>query len=329
MPAVQLPVHSAALLQDRGREAGRELRDVAYGHHPTLGRARGIGARRLGAGRRVQLRQGPPGQAAPVSTAARPPGSADPGAQPPREGGSDIGGTSGRHRDCGRRRSSSGGLRSGPAARLRGARPGGQRGGAALGELDHDQPNGHTTSGRVTVIAFVAVDGGVPPGGQLQRRGHRDRAARGARPGRGGGGPAAPARRGRRGAAAGGPADPGWDEPGVETSIGVFGRWPAGWPRCWPDRSAVRVRHPRPSRRPGGHSTGVRRRWCSRPGRIELNAKTPTCPGRPGPGRRPPTSPTSTSSRCGERAERLKLGKRKVSRNRALRDGAAAVRVAT
>jgi predicted Zn-dependent protease len=137
--------------------------------------------------------------------------------------------------------------------------------------------NGHSTSGRVTVMAFVDVDGGVAAGvvgsavtvtdaAQLvDLVAAAEAAARDAGPA----GDAAPL-------AQAADADKLWDEGAEETSIGAFGRL-AG------DLAGV---FDSPSRHYGfasheiatlwlGTSTGVRRRWVQPTGSVELNVKSP------------------------------------------------------
>ena len=137
--------------------------------------------------------------------------------------------------------------------------------------------NGHSTSGRVTVIAFVAVEGGVAagvvgsavtvtdPAQLVDLVAAAEAAARDAGPA----GDAAPL-------AQAVDADDLWDDGTEETSIGVFERL-AG------DLAGV---FDSPARHYGfasheiatlwlGTSTGVRRRWVQPTGSVELNVKSP------------------------------------------------------
>jgi predicted Zn-dependent protease len=141
--------------------------------------------------------------------------------------------------------------------------------------------NGHTTSGRVTVIAFVAVDGGVATGvasssaaitgsGQLEELvAAAEASAR----------DAGPAEDAAELLPAGAP-DPGWDEPGAETSIGVFGPVATGLAEvlAGPQRQYGFASHELTTTWLGT-STGLRRRWVQPTGSIELNAKTPDLSG--------------------------------------------------
>jgi predicted Zn-dependent protease len=136
--------------------------------------------------------------------------------------------------------------------------------------------NGHTTSRRTAVIAFVALEGGVAAGvvsssvavtdvAQLQELVRAaEAAARDA-------GPATDAS----------PLldpdvdDPSWDEPAVETSIGVFGAFAGGLAEvlAGPHRQYGFATHEL-STVWLGTSTGIRRRWVQPTGSVELNAKT-------------------------------------------------------
>jgi predicted Zn-dependent protease len=136
--------------------------------------------------------------------------------------------------------------------------------------------NGHTTSRRTTVIAFVAVEGGIAAGvvgssvavtdetqlHDLVRA--AEAAARDAGPAK----DAAPLLD---------PDvdDPSWDEPAAETSIGVFGRFAGGLAEvlAGPHRQYGFASHEL-STVWLGTSTGIRRRWVQPTGSVELNAKT-------------------------------------------------------
>jgi predicted Zn-dependent protease len=137
--------------------------------------------------------------------------------------------------------------------------------------------NGHTTSGQVTVVAFVAVRGGTAAGvvtssvavtvaAQLEHLVQAaESAARDAGPAR----DAAPLL---------GPTgdDPAWAEPAAETSIGVFGRFAGDLAEvlAGPDRQYGFASH-EVTTTWLGTSTGIRRRWVQPTGSVELNAKTP------------------------------------------------------
>ncbi|MHA6623823.1 metallopeptidase TldD-related protein [Pseudonocardia sichuanensis] len=137
--------------------------------------------------------------------------------------------------------------------------------------------NGHTTSRRTTVIAFVALEGGVGAGvvgssvavtdvAQLEQLVRAaEAAARDA-------GPADDAAPLLEPAA----ADPAWDEPAAETSIGVFGGFAEGLAEVLtgPHRQYGFASHEL-STVWLGTSTGIRGRWVQPTGSVELNAKTP------------------------------------------------------
>jgi predicted Zn-dependent protease len=136
--------------------------------------------------------------------------------------------------------------------------------------------NGHTTSRRTTVIAFVAVEGGIAAGvvassvavtGETQLQDLVRAAEASARDA----GPAKDAA----------PLldpdadDPSWDEPAAETSIGVFGAFADGLAEvlAGPHRQYGFASHEL-STVWLGTSTGIRRRWVQPTGSVELNAKT-------------------------------------------------------
>jgi predicted Zn-dependent protease len=137
--------------------------------------------------------------------------------------------------------------------------------------------NGHTTSRRVTVIAFVALAEGVAAGvvgssvavtdgAQLEQLVRAaEAAARDA-------GPADDATPLLEPSA----ADPAWGEPAAETSIGVFGGFAEGLAEvlAGPHRQYGFASHEL-STVWLGTSTGIRRRWVQPTGSVELNAKTP------------------------------------------------------
>ncbi|HZG92276.1 MAG TPA: metallopeptidase TldD-related protein [Pseudonocardia sp.] len=136
--------------------------------------------------------------------------------------------------------------------------------------------NGHTTSRRVTVIAFVAVDGGTAAGvastsAAVTDAGRLDELLKAAESAARDAGPATdavplPEPTGD---------DPTWSDGPVETSIGVFGALADGLAEVLAGRY----------RQYGfasheltttwlGTSTGLRRRWVQPTGSVELNAKT-------------------------------------------------------
>ncbi|OLT02631.1 peptidase [Pseudonocardia sp. CNS-004] len=136
--------------------------------------------------------------------------------------------------------------------------------------------NGHTTSRRTTVIAFVALDGGVAAGvvsssvAVTEDAQLRDLvmaaevAARDAGPAK----DAAPLLEPDV-------EDRAWDEPAVETSIGVFGAFAEGLAEvlAGPHRQYGFATHELATVWLGT-STGIRRRWVQPTGSVELNSKT-------------------------------------------------------
>jgi predicted Zn-dependent protease len=176
--------------------------------------------------------------------------------------------------------------------------------------------NGHTTSGRVTVIAFVAVEGGTAAGVVSSSVTVTDAAQLADL--------VAAAEAAARDA---GPADdasplpepsgtdPTWDEGAQETSIGVFGRLAE-------DLSEVLAG---PQRQYGfashelttlwlGTSAGVRRRWVQPTGSVELNAKTPDLTGSAWTGASTADfTDVDVIALAAEAARRLEWGKRRVT----------------
>jgi predicted Zn-dependent protease len=176
--------------------------------------------------------------------------------------------------------------------------------------------NGHTTSGRVTVIAFVAVEGGTAAGVVSSSVTVTDAAQLADL--------VAAAEAAARDA---GPADdasplpepsgtdPTWDEGAQETSIGVFGRFAE-------DLSEVLAG---PQRQYGfashelttlwlGTSAGVRRRWVQPTGSVELNAKTPDLTGSAWTGASTADfTDVDVIALAAEAARRLEWGKRRVT----------------
>jgi predicted Zn-dependent protease len=141
--------------------------------------------------------------------------------------------------------------------------------------------NGHTTSRRVTVIAFVAVPGGTAAGVASSSAAVTDpdqladlvAAAEAAAQDAGPATDAAPL-----------PApetdDPSWSDPAAETSIGVFGSLAGGLAEvlAGPLRQYGFASHELTTTWLGT-SAGVRRRWVQPTGSVELNAKTPDLAG--------------------------------------------------
>ncbi|MCY7343991.1 MAG: TldD/PmbA family protein [Pseudonocardia sp.] len=141
--------------------------------------------------------------------------------------------------------------------------------------------NGHTTSGRVTVIAFVAVEGGTAAGvvsssaavtGAAQLSAlvvAAEAAAHDAGPAKDA--MALPEPSGD---------DPSWGDGAVETSIGVFGGFAEGLAEvlAGPQRQYGFASHELTTVWLGT-SAGVRRRWVQPTGSVELNAKTPDLTG--------------------------------------------------
>jgi predicted Zn-dependent protease len=137
--------------------------------------------------------------------------------------------------------------------------------------------NGHTTSRRTTVIAFVALERGVAAGvvgssvavTDVAQLAQLVRAAEAAARDAGPADDAAPLLEPTA-------SDPAWDEPAAETSIGVFGGFADGLAEVLggPHRQYGFASHEL-STVWLGTSTGIRRRWVQPTGSVELNAKTP------------------------------------------------------
>ncbi len=176
--------------------------------------------------------------------------------------------------------------------------------------------NGHTTSGQVTVIAIVAVEGGTAAGTVSSSVTVTDAsqlatlvaAAEAAARDAGSADDASPLPEPTA-------DDPTWDDAGEETSIGVYGRLAE-------DLAEVLAG---PQRQYGfashelttvwlGTSAGVRRRWVQPTGSVELNAKTPDLSGSAWAG--VPTSDftdVDVIALAAEAARRLEWGKRRVT----------------
>jgi predicted Zn-dependent protease len=176
--------------------------------------------------------------------------------------------------------------------------------------------NGHTTSGRVTVIAFVAVEGGTAAGVASTSAAVTDaaqleelvRAAEATARDAGPADDAAPLVELDR-------DDPGWDEPGAETSVAVFGPLAAGLAEvlAGPRRQYGFASHELTTTWLGT-STGVRRRWVQPTGSIELNAKTPDLSGSAWTGASTADfADVDVVALADEAARRLEWGRRKVA----------------
>jgi predicted Zn-dependent protease len=141
--------------------------------------------------------------------------------------------------------------------------------------------NGHTTSRRTTVIAFVALDGGTAAGVvtssvAITQACQLEQLVRAAAAAANDAGPATDAAP----LLEPGDGDAAWDEPAVETSIGVFGSFADGLAEvlAGPHRQYGFATHEL-STVWLGTSTGIRRRWVAPTGSVELNAKTPDLTG--------------------------------------------------
>lgn len=176
--------------------------------------------------------------------------------------------------------------------------------------------NGHTTSGQVTVIALVTVDGGTAAGtvstgvtvtGSAQLAAlvaAAEAAARDAGPADDASPLPEPAGDDRT-----------WDAAAEETSIGIYGRFAEDLAEvlAGPQRQYGFASHELTTTWLGT-SAGVRRRWVQPTGSVELNAKTPDLSGSAWAG-------VSTSDFAGvdvialaaETARRLEWGKRRVT----------------
>jgi predicted Zn-dependent protease len=141
--------------------------------------------------------------------------------------------------------------------------------------------NGHSTDGSVTVVALVAVDGGVAAGVAdssvaVTDPAQLDELVRAAEASARGAGPAADAMPLPEPSG----TDESWDDDADATSIGVFARFAEGLAEvlAGPQRHYGFASH---SLRTTwlGTSAGVRRRWVQPAGYVELNAKTPDLAG--------------------------------------------------
>jgi predicted Zn-dependent protease len=176
--------------------------------------------------------------------------------------------------------------------------------------------NGHTTSGRVTVIAFVALDGGVATGTvsssaaltEVAQLDDMVRAAEAAARDAGPAGDAVPL-------AEPGGDDPSWAEPAAETSISVFGPFAEGLAEvlAGPHRQYGFASHEL-STVWLGTSTGIRRRWVQPTGSVELNAKTPDLAGSAWTGASTADfSDVDVVALAAEAGRRLEWGRRRVA----------------
>jgi predicted Zn-dependent protease len=175
--------------------------------------------------------------------------------------------------------------------------------------------NGHSTSGRVTVIAFVGAGDGTAAGVASSSAAVTDAAqleelVRAAEAAARDAGPAQDAA----------PLvepdgdDPGWAEPGAETEIGVFGPLAAGLAEvlAGPQRQYGFASHELTTTWLGT-STGLRRRWVQPTGSVELNAKTPDLSGSAWTGASTADfADVDVVALAAEAAQRLEWGRRKV-----------------
>ncbi|MBC8093445.1 MAG: TldD/PmbA family protein, partial [Pseudonocardia sp.] len=141
--------------------------------------------------------------------------------------------------------------------------------------------NGHTTSGEVTVIALVAVEGGTAAGVvsssvTVTEKAQLDDLVRAAEASARDAGPAKDAM--PLPSASG--SDPSWDGAAAETSIEVFGGVADGLADvlAGPQRQYGFASHELTTTWLGT-SACVRRRWVQPTGSVELNAKTPDLSG--------------------------------------------------
>jgi predicted Zn-dependent protease len=130
--------------------------------------------------------------------------------------------------------------------------------------------NGHATSRELSVVALVAVDGGVAAGAATSGVADPEPLLRAAEAAARDAGPAQDA------APLPEPdgSDAGWDDPAAETSVGVFGPLASGLAEvlAGPQRQFGFATHDLTTTWLGT-STGVRRRWTQPTGSVELNAK--------------------------------------------------------
>ncbi|QJY45993.1 metallopeptidase TldD-related protein [Pseudonocardia broussonetiae] len=136
--------------------------------------------------------------------------------------------------------------------------------------------NGHTTAARVSVVALVAVEGGtaagvVSTGVTITDPARLDELVAAAEASARDAGPAQDAM------PLPGPTttDAAWDDPAVETSIGVYSAFAEGLAEvlAGPERQYGFASHELTTTWLGT-SAGVRRRWVQPTGSVELNAKT-------------------------------------------------------
>jgi predicted Zn-dependent protease len=176
--------------------------------------------------------------------------------------------------------------------------------------------NGHTTSGRVTVIAFAAVEGGTAAGvvsssAAVTDAGQLADLVRAAEAAARDAGPAEDAMPLVEPAG----DDPSWGDAAAETSIGVFGSLAAGLSEvlAGPQRQYGFASHELTTTWLGT-STGVRRRWVQPTGSVELNAKTPDLTGSAWTGASTADfSDVDVVALAAEAARRLEWGKRRVT----------------
>ncbi|QNG54158.1 TldD/PmbA family protein [Pseudonocardia petroleophila] len=176
--------------------------------------------------------------------------------------------------------------------------------------------NGHTTAGRVTVIALVAVEGGTAAGVvstavTISDQARLDDLVRAAEASAHDAGPAQDAS--DLPAPAG--TDASWDDDATETSIGVFGTFAQGLAEvlAGPQRQYGFASHELTTTWLGT-SAGVRRRWVQPTGSVELNAKTPDLSGSAWVGASTADfADVDVVDLAAQAARRLEWGKRRVT----------------
>jgi predicted Zn-dependent protease len=176
--------------------------------------------------------------------------------------------------------------------------------------------NGHTTSGLVTVIALVSVEGGTAAGvvsssAAVTGIAQLEQLVRGAEAAARDAGPA----RDAMPLPEPGGDDPGWGDPAAETSIGVFGPFAEGLAEvlAGPQRQYGFASHELTTVWLGT-SAGVRRRWVQPTGSVELNAKTPDLTGSAWAGvSTADFADVDVIALAAEAAQRLDWGRRRVT----------------
>lgn len=176
--------------------------------------------------------------------------------------------------------------------------------------------NGHTTSGEVTVIALVAVEGGTAAGVvsssvSVTDPAQLDDLVRAAEASARDAGPATDAMP----LPPASDTDPTWDDAAQETSIGVFGALAGGLAEVLrgPQRQYGFASHETTTTWLGT-SAGVRRRWVQPTGSVELNAKTPDLSGSAWVGASTPDfAGVDVVALAAQAARRLDWGRRRVA----------------